>query len=122
MTQIWWIIMIFGFVIKANVIPKANEYYAGTCERYDPYFQPHIFCSGIISYDFYVKHGTTKDEMNKLAIDRAMKYPQFIDSGCLLDIKLWICNSIYLPCNSLQPYSTNVEYKRPCRWENTLLT
>ncbi len=69
-----------------------------TCEKLPSAYDPHIFCSGVVDYDFVIATGTSSAKLDAQARAVASGYNSFLNNGCLTDIKRAICSAVYLRC------------------------
>lgn len=69
-----------------------------SCERLPLEYTPYLFCSGVVSYDFYVPVGVDSSSYDLQARDLAVAANSLLPTACLTDIKKLICATIYNPC------------------------
>ena len=68
-----------------------------SCDSLPAAYNPLIMCSGVVNYPFTVGAGGA-EELNSIASTLASGLVNFINTGCLTDMKRYICASVYLPC------------------------
>ena len=69
-----------------------------TCESLPENYTPFLFCSGVVSYPFYVPNGVDSASYDVQARELAESANSFLPTSCLSDIKKLICATVYNPC------------------------
>ena len=69
-----------------------------SCEQLPKAYDPYTYCSGVVDYDFLVPYGSTKSDLNTIAVQSAEHFITFINASCLNDVKRYICSQVYLKC------------------------
>lgn len=71
------------------------------CARLTSEHSPATFCSGIVTYSFYLPLKSTIEQLEADARSEAHKFSTlFLNSECLTVLKKDICARTYLPCTN----------------------
>lgn len=81
-------------------------------ELFPTAYDPALFCSGIVDYDYYLDGSVNATSLNSLAISFAIEDWAFLSTPCKSNLKRLVCAQVYLPTNT----SGVLPYKRPCRY------
>jgi len=96
-----------------------------TCPSLPTTYTPYLFCSGVVSYPFFLPNGMNTTDLDKSARTLAQNFPQSIlSSSCLSDVKRLLCATVYVPCvpkvipgdlsTYMMVHNIPLPYIRPC--------
>lgn len=83
--------------ISARTSGSENSF---ECATLPTTYSPTIFCSGIVTYPFYLANSNTLEDLENLARLKATGLNSFMSTSCLADVKRLICATVYQPCVS----------------------
>ena len=83
---------------STTMISRSLQSNSFSCEQLPKAYDPYTFCSGVVDYDFLVPYGSTKSDLNTIAVQSAEQFITFINASCLNDVKRYICSQVYLKC------------------------